>query len=317
MTRRLPFICFIACVAAIGLSASAAHAQQIPDTTFRPVVGTPRFAPGEGPLVLIDEGHLNFHTMDGRYLPFARLLERDGWRVAPHRGKFTRESLARARVLVIANALGDTGAWVLPTKLAFTSEEVQEVKRWVEGGGSLFLIADHMPFPGAAGNLAKVFGVEFLDGFAGDSLGRMGTAMFRRRDGSLADCVVTNGADQRIDSIATFTGQGFRLEGKGTPVLTLDRRFAILLPKVAWEFGHDTKRVPGAGLLQGVLLERGKGRVAVFGEAAMFTAQLGGPNRTPMGMNVPLAGQNARLALNVMGWLGDPAGSPSPQSGGR
>ena len=44
-------------------------------------------------------------------------------------------------------------------------------------------------------------------------------------------------------------------------------------------------------------------RVAVFGEAAMFSAQLGGPNRAPMGMNVPLAGQNARLALNIVRWL--------------
>jgi hypothetical protein len=316
MIRRLPLI--VACVAAIALAAAAAHAQQVADTTFRPVVGAPRFAPGEGPLVLIDEGHLNFHTMDGRYLPFARLLERDGWRVAPHRGKFTRESLAQARVLVIANALGDTGEWVLPTKPAFTSQEVSEVKKWVEGGGSLFLIADHMPFPGANENLAKAFGVEFLNGFAGDSLGRMGIAMYRRRDGSLADCVVTNG-DERIDSIATFTGQGFRLKGKGTPVLTMDRRFAILMPKVAWEFGHDTKKLPGAGLFQGVLLERGDGRVAVFGEAAMFSAQLGGPNGAPMGMNIPLAGQNARLALNVMRWLAKASAAPPAiaPSGGR
>ena len=316
--NRLLHFAFAACVAAIALLAPVARAQQVPDTTFRPVVGAPRFAPGAGPVVLIDEGHLNFHTMDGRYLPFARLLERDGWRVAPHRGKFTRESLAQARVLVIANALGDTGEWVLPTRPAFTSQEVQEVKKWVEAGGSLFLIADHMPFPGANENLAKAFDVEFLNGFAGDSLGRMGTSMFRRRDGSLADCVVTNAADERIDSIATFTGQGFRLKGKGTPVLTLDRRFAILLPKVAWEFDHDTKKMPGAGLLQGVLLERGRGRVAVFGEAAMFSAQLGGPNRAPMGMNVPLAGQNARLALNIMRWLAQAdATAPAQPSGGR
>jgi len=315
--RRL-VVGVLALLVSLIVFGNPARAQQVADTTFRPVVGAPRFGPGEGPLVLIDEGHLNFHTMDGRYLPFARLLERDGWRVAPHRGKFTRESLAQARVLVIANALGDTGEWVLPTRPAFTSQEVSEVKKWVEGGGSLFLIADHMPFPGANENLAKAFGVEFLNGFAGDSLGRMGTSMFRRRDGSLADCVVTNGADERIDSIATFTGQGFRLTGKGTPVLTMDRRFAILLPKVAWEFDHDTKKIPGAGMLQGVLLERGDGRVAVFGEAAMFSAQLGGPNRAPMGMNVPLAGQNARLALNVMRWLAKASAAPPAQpSGGR
>lgn len=303
----------LAAVAALVLAAThlPATAQQVADTTFRPSVGAPAFPTGQGPTVLIDEGHWNFHTMDGRYLPFARMLERDGWKVGPHRGRFTRESLAQARVLVIANALGDTGEWVLPTRPAFTKDEVAAVKRWIEDGGSLFLIADHMPFPGAAKMLGDALGVEFLDGFAGDSLGRMGTSMFRRRDGSLRSTVVTDGGDERIDSIATFTGQGFRLQGKGTPVLVLDQRFAILLPKVAWEFDHDTKVMPGAGMLQGALLERGKGRVAVFGEAAMFSAQLGGPNRTPMGMNVSLAGQNARLALNIVRWLAS-AGMTEP-----
>ena len=28
-------------------------------------------------MVLIDEGHHNFHTLGGRYAPFARLVERD------------------------------------------------------------------------------------------------------------------------------------------------------------------------------------------------------------------------------------------------
>jgi hypothetical protein len=298
--------------------AAPARAQQVADTTFRPVVDAPAFAPGQGPVVLIDEGHWNFHTMDGRYLPFARMLERDGCQVGPHRGRFTRESLANARVLVIANALGDTGDWVLPTRPAFTKDEVAVVKRWVEDGGSLFLIADHMPFPGAAKMLADAFGVDFFDGFAGDTLGRMGTSMFRRRDNSLRATVVTDGPGEPIDSIATFTGQGFRLKGKGTPVLVLDQRFAILMPKVAWQFDKDTKRMPGAGLLQGALLERGKGRVAVFGEAAMFSAQLGGPNQVPMGMNASLAGQNARLALNIVHWLADAgAGEGSRPSGGN
>ena len=52
------------------------------------------------------------------------------------------------------------------------------------------------------------------------------------------------------------------------------------------------------------------GRVAVFGEAAMFTAQLAGPNAAPMGMNAPIAGQNARFALHVMRWLAGTGPAP-------
>ena len=174
-TLRRPTRPTTACavVPLIGLClafAPAARAQQVPDSTFLPVMAAPSHATGQGPLVLIDEAHWNFHTASGRYLPFANMLEHDGWRVRPNRVPFTRDALAGARVLVIANALADTGDWVLPTKPAFTADEVRVVRDWVRAGGALWLIADHMPFPGAAADLARAFGVEFLNGFALDVL---------------------------------------------------------------------------------------------------------------------------------------------------
>jgi hypothetical protein len=45
----------------------------------------------------------------------------------------------------------------------------------------------------------------------------------------------------------------------------------------------------------------GKGRVVVFGEAAMFTAQLQGKSK--VGMNEKSASQNFQFLLNVMHWL--------------
>jgi hypothetical protein len=47
----------------------------------------------------------------------------------------------------------------------------------------------------------------------------------------------------------------------------------------------------------------GSGRLAVFGEAGMFSAQLAGPKGQPMGMNAPGAEQNHQLILNLMHWL--------------
>lgn len=71
----------------------------------------------------------------------------------------------------------------------------------------------------------------------------------------------------------------------------------------AWEFDHTTPRMPVTGWLQGAALEAGGGRVAVFGEAAMFAAQLVGPRRQPVGMNAPSATQNLQLLLNTLRWL--------------
>jgi len=74
----------------------------------------------------------------------------------------------------------------------------------------------------------------------------------------------------------------------------------------AWKFRPNTPSIPAGGMLQGAVLRFGQGRVAVFGEAAMFSAQeqinKQGERRV-MGMNHPDAAQNPQFLLNVMHWL--------------
>lgn len=288
--------------------ATAAGAQQVPDSAFAPGIARPAFAEGAGPLVLVDEAHVNFHTTDGRYHAFARLLRRDGYVVRGLREPFTREALAGARVLVIANALHARNAddWILPTPSAFTPAEIAAVEAWVREGGALLLIADHMPFPGAADGLASAFGVVMGNGFAYDSTEQQSRFRFTRANGLLADHPVANGRgrEERVDSVDSFTGQAFRLvRPDAEPLLTLGPGTVLLMPEVAWQFSPLTPRMRADGLLHGAVLRHGRGRVAVFGEAAMFSAQLAGPERRPMGMNDPTAPQNVQFLLNVMHWL--------------
>lgn len=281
-------------------------AQQVADTVYRPAIPNASYATGRGPLVLLDEAHTNFHTVEGRYRPFVMLLERDGYVVRPNRTPFSMAALATARVLVIANALHESNRerWSLPTPSAFTDDEITAVREWVVNGGSLLLIADHMPFGGAAEKLALAFRVAFGNGFAADSLLHTGAMRFRLADASLGDHPIIRGRNraERIDSVTTFTGQAFRLIGGGAPLFTLGNT-TLLLPTTAWEFSDSTPRIRSDGMLQGAAMEVGRGRVVMLGEAAMISAQLGGPNRTPMGMNVPSANQNAQFALNVVRWL--------------
>jgi hypothetical protein len=288
--------------------AAPAGAQQVPDSAFAPSIARPAFAQGAGPLVLVDEAHTNFHTTDGRYYAFAQLLRRDGYVVRGLRDPFTRQALAGARVLVIANALHPSNEqnWSLPNPSAFTPEEIAAVEAWVREGGSLLLIADHMPMPGAAADLGAAFGVAMGNGFAYDSTEQVSTMRFARDDRSLADHPVTRGRDagERVDSVFAFTGQAFRVTVPGAePLMTLGRGTVLLLPEVAWQFSPETRRENVAGQLQGAVLRHGRGRVAVFGEAAMFSAQRAGPQRQPMGMNNPRAPQNVQFLLNVMHWL--------------
>jgi hypothetical protein len=295
-------------IAALLAAASASPAQQVADTAFRPPIASPAYTQGAGPLVLLDEAHHNFHTVEGRYAPFVDLVRRDGYRVEPLRAPFSAASLAPAAVLVIANALGasNTESWARPIAPAFTPAEVRAVRAWVEGGGSLLLIADHMPFAGAAAELGSAFGLEFSDGFAMPASGQGGAIVFARRDSSLATHAIVEGRTprERIDSVVTFTGQGFKApSADASPLLRLPSDIQVLEPDTAWVFSAATRRHTGAGWLQGAALEVGRGRVVVLGEAAMFSAQLGGAQRVPVGMNSAAAAQNPQLLLNTMHWL--------------
>jgi hypothetical protein len=283
------------------LLGATACSQQTPDHGFNPPIGKPAYREGAGPVIAIDEAHHNFHTAGGRYSPFARLLRRDGYRVRENKQPLSAGALADVGILVISNALAERNAdgnWTLPTPPAFTGEEVQALRQWVEAGGSLLLIADHMPFPGAVANIAQAFGVTYSNGFARAKEARDGRLFFRREDGGLKDHTITAG----IGCVVSFTGSAFRAEN-AEPLLALGSNVESLEPVQAWRFVEGTPRVPVGGWLQGAALTRGKGRVAVFGEAAMFSAQLADALRSPMGMNDPAAVENPRFLLNVVHWL--------------
>ena len=299
-------------VVALTLPASA---QQVPDRSFAPSITSPEYPTGKGPVVCLDEGHFNFHTLEGRFWAFGELLRRDGYVVRSFTGTFESAALAQCRVLVIANAQPSSGPWdnyPYPTPSAFTDVEVMAARQWVGGGGSLLLIADHMPLAGAAAKLAAAFGVEFLDGFAVEGFiadsGRDASfdkpTIFRTQDRSLVPHPIVRGrnAADSVPSIRTFTGQAFRAPG-AEPVLVLPSTFIALMPERAWQFGPETRRVPVGGWLQGAVMRVGSGRAAFFGEAAMFSAQVAGAERRPMGMNAPGAEHNFRFVLNLLHWL--------------
>jgi hypothetical protein len=284
-----------------------APAQQVVDSDYQPPLTRPAYAPNAGPRVAIDEAHHNFHTADGRYRPFAELLRRDGYRVRSFTEPLTSDRLRTADVLVIANPLHarNRNDWSLPTPSAFTDAEVSALRTWVEAGGALLLIADHMPFPGAASAVAAAFDVTFSNGYARDGNWRAGQTDIFAIDAGLIESAITRGrgADERVTRIATFGGSAFKPPAGAIPILVFG----------SGSVSRETTKAPGItsgapsvaidGWCQGAAWNVGRGRIAVFGEAAMFSAQRAGTEKRPMGMNAPEARQNHQLLLNVLRWL--------------
>jgi hypothetical protein len=279
---------------------STAFGQQVVDPHFTPKVTRPAYK-GDGPKILFDEAHRNFHTADGRYKPFVDLITADGHQVTANKAPFTRQSFDGYATLVIANARGAT----VPTDSAFTEEEIAAVGEWVRAGGSLLLIADHAPYGSAAAALARRVGVDMSQGATTDPAnhdqesGNRGFIIFTRGSGRLADHAITRGRDgsERLNSVMSFTGQS--LKGPEGSVSLLSLADTALDGRAG---APPEARTSAAGRSQAVVFPLGRGRVAVLGEAGMLSAQLIGPERRPMGMNHPGI-DNQQWALNLMRWL--------------
>lgn len=278
---------------------------QLADKNFNPIIETPTYSKGEGPLIYFDGGHSNFHTLDTRLFSTGRLLEQDGYQVQSYNESISKEKLEKCKILLIANALNKKNVenWVRPIYPAFTDDEVNEIKNWVYEGGALFLIADHMPFAGAINNLAAQFGFEYEDGYARDTVGN--PDYFYRESNTLIDNTITNGrsSNEIVDSIMSFTGSAIKLPNDATPILQFDSTWVTLNPNAAWEFeGISPSSITGYS--QAAFKPFGKGRVVVFGEAMMFTAQLGGGlSWIKLGMSSESCPDNYQLLLNSIHWL--------------
>jgi len=288
--------------------------QQLPDSSYKPTVTRATYPPNAGPTILVDEAHNNAQKLDERLAAFGKLVTADGFVVRANREQINASLLKGASVLMISNAAAPESRAASPS--AFTDQEITAIQDWVTAGGSLLLIADHMPAPAAAARLAQAFGVQFMNGF---TLPKYMTELprdkavqasyddpyaFTRAANTLRAHIITNGRNpsERIAQIATFTGQGFKGEGV-EPLLVFPGGFVSIFPETPWNFRPDSRRVDGSGWLQGAVKVVGKGRTAFFGEAAMFTAQIYGPTRIPMGINHPLAKENPQFILNLLHWL--------------
>lgn len=263
-------------------------AQQVADDKADVSIPVPLYASGAGPVLAIDAAHKNFHTVDGRYAPFAALARNDGYRVVSNDAPFTAENLAKVRLLVMANALRD-----------LTPDEITAVHAWVEGGGGLFLIADHMPFSHAADGLARAFGFSYESSFAFEPV--RGPEPFTRANGRLLESPVTASG---IDSVWAFTGTVLHAPPQATTVMRLGTGWSILYPKEPWKFDGVPSRPSDDKDLRGAIMAVGKGRVAMFSEAAMFSAQRA-VNGGSAGFNYPPARQNKPFILNVLHWLSE------------
>jgi hypothetical protein len=113
-------------------------------------------------------------------------------------------------------------------------------------------------------------------------------------------------ASEQVPFVVSFTGSAFRVKPgvAHTPILELGQNSKIAWPSDHVDISLKTPFASGVGLLQGAVLRHGYGRVAVFGEASMFSVNFAEwANNYPTGFHNPDAPHNQQFILNVMHWL--------------
>lgn len=292
-------IILLLCVSFQGVS------QQVVDTSLVPKIENPYYKTLNGPLVYIDETHNNFHTKDQRFKPFSTLLEKDGYQV---KSMTNFNVIKPTDILVISNAIHseNVSRWQQPIHSAFKKEEINDIKKWVKNGGRLLIIADHMPFSGAANELANAFGFDFCDGFAQLSKTNNQPDIFSEENKRLLSTQITDGTyGKPIKSVTTFTGSSFQIPTTATGVLRFKKGDECLQPEIAWQFDDNTKVKSLENSYQGAIMNFGKGKLAVFGEAAQFTAQVvtNDSGTFRFGFISEDAPNNIDFLRNIMLWL--------------
>ncbi len=308
-------------------------AQQLPDKDFDPPIANPAYPQGQGPRVVIDEAHYNFHRKDESFYAFTNVLTKDGYVVEALKDQLSADTLKDVEVLVIANPANEVNGttpetWNMPFPSAFTTEEIDAVVNWVNDGGAFFLLADHMPWGGAVEALVSRFGFITNSGYAlpvyffEDPKNPQADYTIRfwhegnivsRGDGYLHSHPILEGRDasEKIEFVVSFGGQAFSAK-PGTsihPLMVLGEGSRQIFPTNAdrskWLTETGEWLLPSAGsegMLQGATLKYGKGRMVLLGESGMATAQIAGGSFT-MGMNDPAAPHNVQFILNAMHWL--------------
>jgi len=294
----------------VQLSDSSLFAQNeltITDFIYDPDIISPVYPENKGPKIYLDEGHHIRNTYGGLggFKAFRNVLRNDGYQVVSIKDQFTSKSLQIVRIIVIALAQNEKNLeprWYNPTYSAFKGSELIALKKWVKNGGSLFLIVDHHPFAGAAKDLAKEFGIELINGHAMDKI-TANPHYFNINNKTLHSNIITKGRNHSeiIDSILTFSGSAMNLPVDAKPILTFDKDWLHYLPERAWDF-ENIKPTSIEGLSQGAFMEYGIGKLVIFGDGNMFSAQVDKDGEVA-GFIHPYAKHNYRLLLNIIHYL--------------
>ncbi|MEZ5872482.1 MAG: hypothetical protein R3D32_11710 [Nitratireductor sp.] len=289
---------------------SFGQTAQGPDLSYSYQNDSPAYPAESGPMIVFSARNSVF-VRNGSAKPLAKLAESDGFQTFTSDGTLDDALLAKAGILVIINAYDRDQYKNFPAMTppsAFSDEEIERVRKWVDGGGNLLVLADHAPLGGGSSKLAEAFGFTFLNGHAAETksadAGYSHVILdFRQQTGLASDTPVTDGSMGRkpTERFFAFGGQAFIPATGAVQLLTIPDGWSAIFSYRLQDELASAPRIDASGMAQGAILEYGKGRIGVFGEAGGFTAQISPDGK--FGFNTDEGAQNPEFILSLLRWL--------------
>ncbi|MCB1451707.1 MAG: hypothetical protein KDJ67_16605 [Nitratireductor sp.] len=308
--RRFAFA-LIVVIACAQLAGNAfAQSAQGPDLSYTYTNNSPAYPAGDGPMIVFSSKNSVF-VRNGSSKPLANLAQSDGFKSFTSDSDLDDALLAKADLLVIINAYDRDEYKNFPAMTppsAFSDEEIERVRKWVEGGGNLLVLADHAPLGGGSSKLAEAFGFTFLNGHVAETKSADAgyshvIINFTPENGLAANTPVTDGSMGRkpIEHFFAFGGQAFIPASGAISLLTIPDGWSAIFTYRIFEEMKSAPRIDASGMSQGSILEYGKGRIGMFGEAGGFTAQTSPEGK--FGFNTVEGAENPEFILSLLRWL--------------
>lgn len=300
----------LATLLATFATAPALAQRQLPDLEFAFANDHPAYPADGGPVIALST--LNSPLVQrGGYDPLLKLARTDGFRAARVDGTLAEILAGKPDILVVINAysrnFADFPAMDPPS--AYSDADIEAVRKWVSDGGSLLILADHAPFGGGSSKLASAFGFTFLNGHVAEEKSAQAGYVrvdidFTPQNGLSTDHPVTDGGTGRrkIGHYFAFGGQAFIPPEKAKTLLRIPDGWSAIFSYAIERELRNAPRIDASGMSQGAVSEFGSGRLAVFGEAGGFSAQIvDGTDR--FGFSSPQGRDNPDFALSLLRWL--------------
>ncbi len=291
--RQITFVFFVVFAAPL-----ISYAALISDSGFKPTVKAPTFS-NTHPVICFDQGHQNYKPDDGRYIPVFGLLESDGYKISIIKTSIDSQALQSCEIFYISAVMPNERG-----KSAFNSEEIEIIKNWVRGGGSLLLMTDHPnDFAQAPESLANAFGVHGSLQTVEDpvhtiaSLQDPTVIVFSKNEMNKRSAIV-NGRDngEHLQTVVAFTGQSLHGPSDSDNILFLSDKAVQSLP------GKDQPKTSAKGWSMMLAVRFGKGRAIVTGDGTFFSSKIEDKSNEKYGINRG-GTDNIQLALNTFHWL--------------